>query len=260
MKKFERLGEGAYRLVTAYKDIFTTVYLFCTEEGALLFDAASFPEDIEDAVLPMLSQVGIDRDALKYVFISHNHKDHAGGLEALAAAFPNTCILSRSEVLQKKYEGHPFRIPKEGDLFLNTFRVVEIPGHTADSAALLDVRSNTLVTGDCLQAFGIFGSEDWAANINLPAEHLAALKKLRGMEIDAILAAHDYHPVGYCAHGKEAVSRYIDACTEPLDLMKRLILENPALDDEGVRTLYNESGRIPTVRARVIGAVRQALC
>ena len=260
MNGFAKISESIYRLTTAYKDIFTTVYLLKAPGGYVLFDAASFDEDIDGTLVPALAQVGVDQNNLKYVFISHNHKDHAGGLEAFVKAFPNTCILSRSEALQKKYEGHPFKTPVEGDVLLDTFRVVEIPGHTADSAALLDVRDHTLITGDCLQAFGIFGSEDWAANINLPAEHLDALEKLRGMEINAILAAHDYHPVGYCAHGKQEVARYIDACEEALQLMKRLILENPTLDDEGVRALYNASGKLPTVRARVIAAVRAALC
>ena len=115
------------------------------------------------------------------------------------------------------------------------------------------------MTGDCLQLYGIFGSEDWAANVNFPAAHVQALQALREIEIDEILSAHDYHPYNYRAVGKEAVENYIRACEEPLALMCRLIRENPEADDEAVRLLYNALGRIPTVRARVIGAVRAAL-
>lgn len=259
MENFEKVKENIYRLTTSYKDIFTTVYLLKAPTGYVLFDAASFDADIEEVLYPALCAMGVTQEGLRYVFVSHAHTDHAGGLKALMAHFPEAVIVSRSEALAKKHEGRRIFNPVMGDMLLDTFRVIPIPGHTADSAALLDVRTNTLITGDCLQLYGIFGSEDWAANINFPAEHVQALQMLRGIEIDEILSAHDYHPYNYRAVGKEAVERYIKACEEPLALMCRLIRENPSADDEAVRLLYNASGRLPTVRARVIGAVREAL-
>ena len=259
MNGFAKISESIYRLTTAYKDIFTTVYLLKAPGGYVLFDAASFDEDIDGTLVPALAQMGVDQNNLKYVFISHAHTDHAGGLKRLLQCFPEVTVVSRSASLAKKHEEYCFFAPVTGDMLLDTYRVIPIPGHTADSAALLDVRSNTLITGDCLQLYGIFGSEDWAANINLPAEHVQALQSLRNIEIDEILSAHDYHPYNYRAVGKEAVENYIRACEEPLALMCRLIRENPAADDEAVRLLYNASGKLPTLRARVIGAVRAAL-
>ena len=259
MQVFEKIHENIYRLTIPYKDIFTTVYLLKAPAGYVLFDAASFDEDIEQVLYPAICRVGVTRENLKYVFISHAHTDHAGGLGALMGYFPKTTVVSRSEALAKKHEGCMFFNPVMGDMLLDTYCVISIPGHTADSAALLDVRTNTLITGDCLQLYGIFGSEDWGANISLPAEHVQALRALRETEIDEILAAHDYHPYNYHAKGKEAVERYIRACEEPLALMCRFIRENPTADDEAVRLLYNASKKLPTVRARVIGAVREAL-
>ena len=259
MKKFEQVNDSIYRLTTSYKDIFTTVYLLKAPGGYVLFDAASFDEDIDGVLAPALAQMGVTQENLKYVFISHAHTDHAGGLKRFLQHFPGVTVVSRSEALAKKHEEHRFFAPVMGDMLLETYRVIPIPGHTADSAALLDVRSSTLITGDCLQLYGIFGSEDWAANINLPAAHVQALRELRDIEIDEILSAHDYHPYNYRAKGKQAVEDYIRACEEPLALMCRLIRENPEADDEAVRLLYNASGKIPTVRARVIGAVRAAL-
>lgn len=259
MKGFEKIAENLYRITTPYKDIFTTVYLLIAKNGAILFDAASFDEDVDEVVAPALEQMGIKAASLKYVFVSHNHRDHAGGLARFVAHYPQTAIVSRSPVLQEKYAGHPFLFPEEGEMLLDTYRVIPIVGHTADSAALLDTRTNTLITGDCLQLYGICGSEDWAANINFPAEHVQALSKLSEMEINAIYTAHDYYPLGYFAAGRAAVADYLAACLAPLRQMKETILSDPAATDADVRALYNAQKGIPTVREAVIKAVRKAV-
>ena len=259
MTRFEKITENIYRITTSYKDIFTTVYLLIADQGMILFDAASFDQDIDEVIAPALFELGVTSKNLKYVFISHAHTDHAGGLARFTARYPDTTIVSRSAVLSKKYEGHPFLFPEEGEMLLDTYRVIPIVGHTQDSAALLDTRTNTLITGDCLQLWGICGAEDWAANINFPTEHMQALSKLEKMPLAAIYTAHDYYPLGYFAVGREAVARYLDACTEPLLRVKSLIAENPAATDGEIRALYNAQEGIPTIREAVVKAVRKSV-
>jgi hypothetical protein len=121
------------------------------------------------------------------------------------------------------------------------------------------MRTNTLITGDCLQLWGICGSEDWASNINFPTEHVRALARLREMEIDEIYTAHDYYPLGYFAVGREAVARYLDACYEPLLRVKALITENPQATDAEIRVRYNADEGIPTIREAVVKAVRKSV-
>jgi hypothetical protein len=110
-----------------------------------------------------------------------------------------------------------------------------------------------------LQLGGILGSEDWASNINFPTEHVRALARLNQIEIDAIYTAHDYYPLGYCAVGRDAVARYLDACLEPLLRIKELIVANPEADDAAVRALYNAQEGIPTIREAVVKAVRKSI-
>lgn len=245
-------------VTTAYKDIFTTVYALQTQKGAILFDAASFDSDIDTVIVPFLEGLGIGADDLKYVFISHNHADHSGGLPRLLEHYPDVCIVTRSQTLHEKYAGRSFLLPEEGDMLLDTFRVVTIPGHTIDSAALLDTRTMTLITGDCLQQQGIRGSGDWASNISYPAEHLAAIEKIRALRPKQIVTAHDYVPCGFRAEG-DAVSQMLDESKGPLLRLKALLLEFPDEDDAQIRVRFSDFENHLTINARVVAAMRAAI-
>lgn len=259
MAEVLKINENIHRITLPYKDIFTTVYTLNTPQGAVLFDAGSFDTDLEAYILPLLEAAQISAAQLKYVFISHNHRDHSGGLPRLLEAFPEAKIVTHSVTLREKYGPDRCLCPEDGQLLLDTFRMVSIPGHTADSAALLDVRTNTLVTGDCLQLSGIRGSGDWASNIPFPAPHQAALARVRALELHQILTAHDYVPYGYQADGKAAVQTMLEACEAPLCRLATLIRENPGLDDAQIREIFNDPENRLTINVHVVAAMRATL-
>ena len=259
MENYTVINKSIHRLTTVYKDIFTTVYALKSPNGDILFDAASYDEDVDEQILPFLNQLNITPETLKYIFISHNHTDHSGGLQRLMRAFPNACIVSGSSALQENYQDYTVLCPKDGDVLLDTYRVVTIPGHTVDSAALLDMRTMTLITGDCLQLYGIRGSGNWASNISLHAAHLEAVEKVRAMGVESILAAHNYEPCGYRAVGKAEVNQMLDACVAAIQKLKQLIVDNPSLDDEQIRQLYNEPAKQLSIGVHVVAAMRNAL-
>ena len=254
-----RINDNIHRITLPYKDIFTTVYTLHTPQGAVLFDAGSFDTDLEAYILPLLEAAGISAAQLKYVFISHNHRDHSGGLPRVLEAFPHIQIVTHSVMLREKYGPDRLLCPESGELLLDTFRTVAIPGHTADSAALLDIRTNTLITGDCLQLAGIRGSGDWASNIPFPAPHRAALEGVRALDVDQILTAHDYMPYGYRADGKEAVAQMLDACQAPLDCLASLIRSNPNMDDAQIREVFSDPESQLSINIHVVAAMRAAL-
>lgn len=259
MEHRTRINDGIFRLTVPYKDIFTTVCVIKTEQGAMLFDTASSAEDVTAQILPLLSELGITADSLRYVFISHHHTDHSKGLGELLRHFPNVTVLSRSPALKAEHSQVRVVSPEENDVFLNVLQAVPIPGHTPDSAAILDTRTGTLITGDCLQLSGIYGSGQWGAAITLPAEHRAAIDRLRKMEIHSILAAHDYHPYGFCYTGKAAVANALDACLAPLNRIRELIRQNPDSDDGAICNLYHAGQNLPTLATRVVAAIRQEM-
>lgn len=253
------VNDSIYRIVTPYCDISTTMYVIKTDEGVMIFDTASGDSDITDALLPFLENVKIDLCDVKYIFISHKHRDHARGLGKLLEKTPDAVILSRSQALKEEYPDHNVVCPEDGDVFMSVLSVVTIPGHTLDSAAILDTRTKTMITGDCLQLGGIFGSGNWACNITFIREHFEALDKLEKMDINNIYTAHDYHPLGYKYLGKYEVKSAIDECRKPLLLIADMIKNNPDLDDEEIRAAYNASGKLPKLGVAVVAAIRNAI-
>lgn len=256
MAQFVRVDRNIYRLNLLYKDIYTSVMVLVSHHGNILFDTAYTQEDVQTQILPAYRQLGIDDP--KYIFISHNHIDHAGGLPWVLEAFPQATVLSRSSSLREKYPNHNVIAPEDDTRILEDFQVVTIPGHTPDCAALLDLRTGSLLTGDCLQGYGIYGSGAWGAVIPWIELHLQALKKLHTMDIQAIHAAHDYHPYGEYVQGKEAAKAYVDGCLNALLRVRDCIKGNWSFSDEEVAALCND-GKFPRVPVRIVTALREAM-
>ena len=252
-----KINEHISRLTLDYKDIFTTIYTVKTPEGVLIFDAASYPEDISLHLAAHLKNEGIGKDEVRGVFISHRHRDHAGGLVVFAEEYPEATIYSRSAALKETY-GERVVFLEDGEEIFGGLRIVTVPGHTVDSAAVLDPRTLTLISGDCLQLYGIFGSGEWCANISKPALHLKALEKLEKMEIHRILTAHDYHPCGWDYKDAKTISLALKSCREPLEIIKELILAYPEEGDEDIAKRFNHPA-IPTLGAHVVTNVRRDL-
>ena len=241
------------RITIPYKDIYTSVFILDTKEGTVLFDTAFSDYDVDTFILPELA-----RRNLRYIFISHNHRDHAWGLERLMEVYPEATIVTQNDDLAEKFAKFSVLRPQEGDILLDIFRVVNIPGHTADSQALFDESTGTLFTGDALQVYGIWGDTPWGACIRCIPEHLQALQKLRQLPVIDLLMAHDYHPYGNEVYGTEEIHKCLDLCAEALLKVKAVVAAHPELDDQAAADLYNKDSGVPAVPAFVVEAIRAA--
>ena len=241
------------RITIPYKDIYTSVFILDTKEGTVLFDTAFSDYDVDTFILPELA-----RRNLRYIFISHNHRDHAWGLERLMEVYPEATIVTQNDDLAEKFAKFSVLRPQEGDILLDIFRVVNIPGHTADSQALFDESTGTLFTGDTLQVYGIWGDTPWGACIRCIPEHLQALQKLRQLPVIDLLMAHDYHPYGNEVYGTEEIHKCLDLCAEALLKVKAVVAAHPELDDQAAADLYNKDSGVPAVPAFVVEAIRAA--
>ena len=249
-------NENIFRITTPYKDIFTSIYLIKTEKGAMLFDVGSYPSDVDDYIVPFLNEIGLVSKEVKYVCISHNHADHSGGLSAFCEMFPNVTVISRNNGLVDKYKTSV--LPSDNDVFLDVLKVVTIPGHTSDAIGIIDLRTNTLICGDCLQMYGLYGSGEWGSNITLIKQHYDALDKLENMPIENILTAHDYHPHGYKYIGNDEVMLAIKYSRESLNSIESIIKNSSEYSNAGITAKCNERG-LPRVSERVVAALRSYL-
>ena len=241
------------RVTIPYKDIYTSVFILDTKDGTILFDTAFCDYDVDTFILPELA-----RRNLRYIFISHNHRDHAWGLDRLMEIYPDATIVTQNSDLAEKFSKFSVLRPKDGDLLLDIFRVVNIPDHTADSQGLFDESTGTLFTGDALQLYGIWGGSPWGACIRCIPEHLEALKKLRELPVIDLLMAHDYHPYGNEVYGTEEIHKCLDLCAEALLKVKEVVAAHPELDDQAVADLYNKDSGLPAIPSFLVEAIRAA--
>ena len=224
-----------------------------TEEGTVIFDAASFDHDAADFIIPAMETLNLRNEPVKCVFISHPHGDHMGGMNGLLKFYPDLKVVSCSAKATEAFGG---QVITDGTILAGCLQAVLIPGHTPYAAGLLDLRSGTLITGDSLQLYGIYGSGTWGACIRLPAQHMAALDNLEKMDISTLVMSHEYHPVGWLAQGDEQVKLALQSCRDALYRVKGLICENPDLDDAQIVALCNTGSGLPTVPTFVPAGIR----
>ena len=192
-ERFEKVIGEIYRLKIPFETVYTSVFLVVSESGAVLVDCATTSADVDGYILPALADMGYKITDLKAVVITHNHGDHAGGLERIMFHAPNIEVIREACALFDGLETYP------------------LYGHAKEMIGLFDARTGTLISGDGLQGAGV---DRYRAYAEDKAAYFATLERVRGDErIENLVFSHAYEPwFEDCVFGREGVLDALKEC------------------------------------------------
>ena len=162
-------------------------FLLEGEERALLIDSGMQTKNARD-----LAKAQTDRPVS--LFNTHADMDHLGSIEQFACFYMSPAELVNCRVPLDSRRILPVYDGDVIDLGNRALEVIELPGHTPGSVALLDRRTGWLFSGDPIQYHGHIFMFGPMRNL---AAYIHSLKRLsqRAGEITAIYPSHADCPI-----------------------------------------------------------------
>lgn len=170
---------------------------------AILIDTCFQEDHIIDEV-KKLTNKRID------VVLTHGDFDHLGGLADFQKCYVH---VKDSQMIHCDIAISYLKSRDEISVGDYCFEVIEIPGHSYGSIALLDRKKKLLLSGDTVQKGPIFMFGNHR-NLDLYIDSLQKLKRISDIEV--ILPSHHVYPIG---------REYIDYCVEDALALKNNELE-----------------------------------
>lgn len=198
-----------------------SMYLLTGETSALLIDTAYGAGDLREMVRSLT-------DLPYRVIVTHAHPDHIGGVGYFSDVYVHRadlaplamttteqiCRTVRELVGNEIDHTHPmvpysrFHIVREGDVFDlggRVLRVVEVPGHSMGSIALVDEANDAVFSGDACNPNQLLSLPRELRHILTPGTAfssvrvmLDSLKRIRALPVTRIFTGHlhelDFHP------------------------------------------------------------------
>ena len=190
---FCEVVKNIYRLKVPFDNIYTSVFLIKTDNGAMLVDSATTIEDVDEYTIPALNALGYEITDINTLVLTHHHSDHAGGKDGILSLAPDISVVnSVCEIC-------------------NGISTYSMTGHTEDSIGVLDMRTSTLISGDGLQGAGV---DKYRCYLKAPKEYIKTVEKIKNdKRIENILFSHAYEPWNKdSAIGRDEVKACLEAC------------------------------------------------
>ena len=252
-----RITDHISLIKVKFHSIHTSVFLIKLDTGYALFDAGTTESDVNETIMPAISMAGIKPIEVRFLFISHTHSDHFGGAAALLSALPGArLVLFDTERAAR--DGFGDRLFTGDASEYSPLSALELNGHSRDCIALYDARTGTLLTGDAVQLFGV---SRWGTGVSDVEGYFAAIDTLREMNVEMLVASHEYYPLGQTAIGRSAVSRYLDASRAAMRELIALVGERQGDSPENIAASITAARRErePGFPLQQVGTVRAIL-
>ena len=103
----ENLISGIFRIKVPFEDLFTTVYVYKSDDGVALIDSATYSTDVDNYIIPALKEAEISFQEVKYLLFTHEHGDHFGGSIRLKEVFSDATVATsfETDIFNKKITG-----------------------------------------------------------------------------------------------------------------------------------------------------------
>lgn len=155
-----------------------------TDDGIVLIDALTSPEEAEGVLVPGLRGLGARPETIKYVVVTHGHEDHFGGAQYLADRYGARVLMAPADwdlVARTGSARAPARDLDIGDgqrlsLGGTTIRLQYTPGHTPGTVSpIIPVRA-----GRERHTAMLWGGLNPPATVAELRTYLASLRSFRG--------------------------------------------------------------------------------
>ena len=166
-----------------------SAYLIKTNGKNILFDSG-LGKKANGQLLNELSKVGVSPEQVDYVYITHFHGDHIGGMvdslgnkvftnaEVYVSHLEKESELGKGEQAQKMFETYGDKIHEfnHGDTLPQDVKAIEAIGHTPGHTVFQ--KGNLLIIGDLMHALALqYPYPEYNANFDGDKEKSAAARK-----------------------------------------------------------------------------------
>jgi hypothetical protein len=116
------------------------IWAIKTSAGVILIDTLSNEGDVKQFIIPGLAKFGLKPTDIKYVFVTHSHGDHTGGVPYLRSIAPDLKVgMTEADWVASLRTPNDFVVTDGMKVTLGDFTITGIvtPGHTAGTLSFV---------------------------------------------------------------------------------------------------------------------------
>ena len=190
--------------------------------GLAVLDPGSPDSDEQARLEEVLADLEAEGRTLEEVWLTHEHRDHVGGVAALRRSHEVVLRAHRETALRLPAGLGPVAPLEDGALLDGRYRALHTPGHARGHLAFLDERTGALLAGDMVSTLSTIVIDPPEGDMSA---YLDSLRRLCEKGPRSLFPAHGPPTQGavaklegYLAHRREREAKVLEALATPGDL------------------------------------------